>query len=342
MNASQIHALLINPAAPLVLFSLLAYAALRPAPARLLPWGLLALATAAAYACGVLQHKGFRYHYYPAFALSMILVGWIAVASQSFDRPSARLYRRITRPLVATIILIVMGDAAAQAFGHAKQRGATARGLAEIAATVRSRAQDRPIGLLSYSIDGAFPLLNETGGVLALRLPCLWPLAAAYWDSLIVGGALQYREVHEMAPPERYMWDAVRHDLLATEPGLLLVLAPGRDVPGNGLRRLNYLAYFSRDPQLKQLFGKYQFIRQSGQYFVYERISNEQARTGPPPSLEPLPQIAPRLGLSDFRMGMIEPAVRVGVVLFLVLWFASALPRFGRPPQRTQLPAAIE
>jgi hypothetical protein len=341
MNASRIHALLINPAAPLVLFSLLAYAALRQAPARLVPWGLLAIATAAAYAAGVLQHKGFRYHYYPAFALAMILVGWIAIAAQRSNRMSGRLYRRIIRPLAATIVLMVLGDTAVDAFGHSKQRAATARGLAEIAATVRTRGQGRPIGVLSYSINGAFPLLNESGGVLALRLPCLWPLAAAYWDSLIVGGAVQYRERHQMAPSERYMWDAVRHDLLAADPGLLLVLAPGQDVPANGLRRLNYIAYFSRDPQLEQLFARYQLIGHSGQYLIYEHISSEQARTAPPPALEPLPQVAPRSELSAFTAAMIEPGLKLGVLLFLALWLVSDLLRFGDPP-RSRVPAASE
>lgn len=339
MNASRIHAFLINPAAPLVLFSLLAYAALRRSTARVVPWGLLASATAAAYAAGVLQHKGFRYHYYPAFALAMILVGWIAAARHGRGGPSARIYAGITRPLVATVLLVVAGNAVAETLRQSRQHREEVRGLANIAATVRSRAQGRPIGVLSYSINAAFPLLTESGGVLALRLPCLWPLAAAYWDSLLVGGAVRYREVADMPPAERYMWHAVRQDLLATEPGLLLVLAPGRDVPGNGLRRLNYLAYFSRDPQLERLFGNYQLIERSGEYFVYERVGDERARTGPPPSSEPLPRIAPRRELSDFRMGMIQPDVQVGVVLFLVLWVASALPGVGKPSRKTQLPA---
>jgi hypothetical protein len=320
MNASASHALVLNPAAPLVLFSLAAWIALRRSPAVAVPSGLLASAIAAAYAAGVLQHKGFRYHYYPAFALAMLLVGWLSFTTRPQQRRSARLYGRVTPLLAVTIVLVVCGRAALETLGLDGQHRREVRGLAELVETVRSRAQGRRIGVLSYSVNGAFPLLNELGAVSALRLPSLWPLAAAYWDSLRAGGALHYRAIDEMPPAERYLWDAVREDLTRSPPGVLLVLSAGQDVPANGLRRLNYVAYFARDPELRRLFGEYQLVETSGEYLVYERLNAGATRDGPPPSLEPLPRVAPRLGLGDFTFGMVDPGVSAGVLTFVLLW----------------------
>jgi hypothetical protein len=338
MNASPDHALVLNPAAPLVLFSLAAWVALRRSTGGAVPSGLLASAIAAAYAAGVLQHKGFRYHYYPAFALAMVLVGWLSFTVGPQPRGSGRLYGRITPLLAATIILVVCGRAAYESLGLDVQHRREIRGLAKLVETVRSGAEGRRVGILSYSVNGAFPLLNELGAVSALRFPSLWPLAAAYWDSLQTGGALRYRMVHEMPAAERYLWDAVREDLTRSPPGVLLVLSAGQDVPANGLRRLNYLAYFARDPELRRLFGEYQLVGVSGEYLVYEHLTGGATRAGPAPSVEPLPRVAPHLGLGDFTFQMVDSGVRAGVLVFVLLWIGTAgwgtlgAPRIRRPP----------
>jgi hypothetical protein len=323
MNASPTHALLVNPAAPLVLFALFAFAALRRSPPLVVPWSLLATAIASAYAAGVLQHKGFRYHYYPAFAFAMVLVGWMALIARQRTSVSARLYTRLTPLLTATIVLVVLGHAFVEALGWDSRRSREVKGLADLADEVGSRSRGRPVGVLSYSVDGAFPLINEINGSLALRLPSLWPFAASYWDSLLVGGALRYRDVQDMPAAERYMWDVVRQDLTSNPPGVLLVLSAGRDVRGNGLRRLNYLAYFARDPELRRLFDSYQLVDGTGEYHVYERLDPGAPRQGPPPSTEPLPRVAPRLGLGDFTARMIDPTVSIGVGVFLLLWLGT-------------------
>jgi hypothetical protein len=337
MNVSAMHALFINPAAPLTLFSLAAWAALRRSRTVGIPWSLLATVVVATYAAGVLQDKGFRYHYYPAFALAMVLVGWLAIVGTE-STPGVRLYRRITPLLAATIGLVVCGHAVVEAVGWDRRRLGEVRGLAELEATIRARSQGRPVGVLSYSVDGAFPLVNEIQGTLALRLPSLWPLAASYWNELRTGGPLRYREVGEMPPAERYMWDAVREDLTRRPPGVLLVLTAGQDVPGNGLRRLNYVAYFARDPVLRRLFQQYQLVGASGEYFIYERLDGEADRIGPPPSVEPLPRVAPRLGLGDFTAAMIDPTAKAGLLTFVLLWLGTAGWRAVRT-QRKHSPA---
>ncbi len=62
MNVAHVDALLLTQAAPLVLYALAAYAALRRSADWMLPGALLATAIVAAYAAAALQHKGFRYH----------------------------------------------------------------------------------------------------------------------------------------------------------------------------------------------------------------------------------------------------------------------------------------
>jgi hypothetical protein len=197
---------------------------------------------------------------------------------------------------------------------------------------VHARARGEPIGVLSYHMGSAFPLVNYAHVDLASRFACLWILPATYWDGLSGAGPIRYHTPAEMQPPERLFNEWVAEDLLGARPRLLLILRPFPDERPYGFRRLNYVAYFGRDPRLAQLFSGYQFVAARGQYDLYERLDPGMARVGPPPSavVPPLEEAGARHpGLP----ASVDPELVAGAVIFIALVIRSMVR--GRSTRRS-------
>lgn len=192
--------------------------------------------------------------------------------------------------------------------------------LDRLVVAVRARAGGRPIGVLSYTITSAFPMVNSAGVRLASRFPHLWHLGAVYWDAIKGKPPLRYHSVAEMSPVERYFLNAVREDLTEGQPRLLIVLRPARDVPKNGLRRLHYVEYLDRDPELAAFLSDYRLAEREGEYLLYERGGRNVDGPGPPPSPAPGTQDIVRPKLKDVRLGQLDPESVIGLVVFAGWW----------------------
>ena len=323
------------PGAPLVFVALLAAVVLRRRSRDPVLWGLLATEVLACYLAGMAQQKGLRYHFYPSFALAFVLLGLVAAdAPAAAERLSQRLYGRVSRVLAVTIVLVTFGgDLVDIAGGGPADRRARAE-LGDLVGFVRARAEGRPVGILSYHIAAAFPLVNYAGVRLASRFPHLWLFAVSYEDSLDAGGALVYRTPVEMQPPEKYLWDAARQDLTESQPNVILVLRPARDVARNGLRRLHYIQYFGRDPELAALFRRYQLVAEKGEYEIYQRVGDGQKRIGPAPSTVPgaLDVLKPQL--REVRIQILDPGFLAGMLVFAAVWGLSLAVDRRRPSAR--------
>jgi hypothetical protein len=316
--------LVLAPGAPLVFVTLLAAIVLRRFSRDPVLWALLATEVVACYLAGMAQQKGLRYHFYPSFALAFVLLGLVAAdAPRAAERLSQRLYGRVARVLTVTIVLVVLGGGLVDiAGGSPADRRAQAE-LDDLVGFVRARAEGRPVGVLSYHIAAAFPLVNYAGVRLASRFPHLWLLPVSYSDSLDAGGALVYHAPADMNPPEKYLWDSVRQDLTESQPNVILVLRPARDVARNGLRRLHYIQYFQRDPELAALFRHYELVADKGEYEVYERVKDGARRTGPAPSAAPGALDVLRPQLREVRIQILEPGFLAGLGVFAAIWILS-------------------
>jgi hypothetical protein len=174
-------------------------------------------------------------------------------------------------------------------------------------------------------MESSFPLVNYAGVELASRFPCMWPLAVSYWDPIETGGPLRYHAVGEMTPVERYFLNAVREDLTTAQPRLLLVLRPARDAAINGQRRLHYVQYFGRDPELAALLAQYRLVGRQGEYLFYERREAGAAGIDPPPSAAPGTQDVIRTELKDVRVAYLDRESVVGLVVFVACWVLLAV-----------------
>jgi len=327
MREPFLDLLLVGPGVPLVWFVLLARIGLRRQTRSPELGGLLATVIVACFLAGALQQKEFRYHFYPALALAFVLLGLLAADAQGKGQlASERIYGGASRALLVTIVVVALAWAGFQATGGGTEGRRQRAALFDLVEAVRARAAGRPVGVLSYTIDSAFPLVNYAGVSLALRFPGLWPFAASYWDSLKSGGPLRYHALTEMVPFERYFFDAVRDDLLAAQPKLILILRPARDAAMNGQRRLHYVQYFGRDPELKAFLTRYQLVAQKGEYLIYERGESDASRLGLAPSAEPAILDARRgPELREVRLGHLDPESVVGLGVFIVCWTLIAV-----------------
>ncbi len=324
--------LVLAPGAPLVFVTLLAAIVLRRFSRDPILWALLATEVVACYLGGMAQQKGLRYHFYPSFALAFVLLGLVAAdAPTAAPWLSQRLYGRVARVLTVTIVLVVLAGRLVDIVGGSPADRRARADLDDLAGFVRAHAEGRPVGVLSYHIAAAFPLVNYAEVRLASRFPHLWLLPVSYSDSLDAGGALIYHAPADMKPPEKYLWDSVREDLTKSQPNVILVLRPARDAARNGLRRLHYIAYFGRDPALASLFQRYQLVAEKGEYDVYQRVADAAKQVGPAPSAAPGTLDVLRPQLREVRIQILDPTFLAGLAVFAFAW-AVSLVLDRRPP----------
>ncbi len=331
LHAPFLELLVLSPGAALTLFSGLALLALRHrvrCPALV---GALAAAMIGSFLAGAAQQKGLRYHFYPAFALGFLLIAILVhgLATGSL-RLAERVYARVARALAITVALVATGATIVTAAGgRAAERRARAE-LFDLVDVVRARAGGRPVAVLSYHMESAFPLVNYAGVPLASRFPHLWLLPASYWDSLAAGGAVRFRPFADMAPAERWLNRAVREDLLKAEPRVLVVLRPARDVGPNGPRRMHYIRYFGRQPDLAAFFARYQLAGHYGEFDVYQRLEGAQGVATTPPSAEPAQLDVKGVDGQGVRLAFGDPEFALGAGVFLLtLGLGAILGRRG-------------
>jgi hypothetical protein len=316
--------LLSGPGALVALFAILAYLALRRQARNPELWHVLAIATAAFLVGGAAQQKGLSYHFYPSFATALLLLGTIVVdATRASSSLAGRLYRAVAFALVVTSVVVVL-LADVRHIGGSRFGRHSDDSFAELVEFVRARAAGERIFVFSYHIGSAFPLVNYSGTTLASRFPQLWILPASYLDELHADRPLRYRNPREMGPVERYMYAAVRTDLEVNRPKLLLVLRNARDDAINGLRRLDYLAYFGRDPRVRRVFDRYQSVGVIGEFAIYQRVAEGQWPTAPVP--EATLGVLDAVRITETGLGWLaatrELAVSLLVFIVSLAWFA--------------------
>jgi len=314
-----------GPGALLTVFAVLASVSLQRYVRRA---ALLRVFTLGALAClvaGAAQQKGFSYHFYPAIALSTLVLGVAVLESRDSVRNwVSSVYRVIALSVVATVVLVACVNAAVSTVRP--PRDLEQRNMEQLVPVVRTRARGEGVYVMSYNISSAYPLLNYAGARSASRFAQLWILASAYMDQLKGTQPLRYHTPSEMSPSERFLNRAVLEDLQDQRPKLLIVLQHARDLPINGFRRLDYVAYFGRDPRIKRIFEDYQLVTELEGYVVYERVTAGAQRTAPPPTVHAGTQDVvqgPRVGSVPARIR--DPAFQFALAAFVVIAIVAGL-----------------
>jgi hypothetical protein len=289
-NSLPVTALL-GDGAVLPLCALLGYLALRRSVASPELPAVLAAATLGLYLSAVLQHKGWRYHFYPSIATGVMLLGLMAT---DLSRPvrglAARAYARVAPAVTLIVVGYTLVACIVQALDPLNPRYRADPDLERLIPEVRARAGDGGLMVLSWSMASTFPLATYSEVRSVSRFNHLWIPAAVYHDRIYGEAPLRYHDPAEMGPLERYLIDAVVEDFAQGRPAVLLVLRPAPDRREWRLRRLDFLEYFGRDPRFAALFARYRHTGAIGEYWLFERLP-EGAPDEPP---RPRPGEGPR------------------------------------------------
>jgi hypothetical protein len=320
------HLLVTGPGIALVWVALLAWVALKDRAGHPMLWLVLVLGILACTFGGAIQQKGLRYHFYPAFALALITLGLFAVdVCWPLRRAVQRVYWVVAAALATTGTLVVTVDNMGQLAGGSSAEDVAAM---QLVSAVRKHARGGSVYVMSYHIGSAYPLINYSGVPSASRFPQLWVLAASYQNELHSEEPLRYRTAATMGPAELYLNRSVREDLTSHRPQVIVVLRSARDLAVNGYRRLDYLAYFGRDPAIARLLAHYQLVGNTGEYALYERIPDGHERTSPPPASEVPTQDVLRQDQQALQVRLGDPAfLRQAGLFLLVLVLVSAIGR---------------
>ncbi|HET6345625.1 MAG TPA: hypothetical protein VFH51_11885 [Myxococcota bacterium] len=306
--------------APEVLLAILACAALHRRARHPAIWFVLLLALIASYLAGAAQLKGWTYHFLPARVLALTLTGLVVLDVRTpLARGVERLYSAVAVAALASAVIWSSGMAVQRVLGRDPVRLNEQAQLDELVGAVRRRVPPNgSLYIFSYTIGSSFPLVNYAGVRWASRFPHLWIIEAAYHDQLTRDHPLRYHTPAQMKPAERYLNQAVAEDLARYRPDVIMVLRHARDVPENSLRRIDYLAYFSRDPRIARELRWYRYVEDVGQYGLYQRAPSLD-QPGQRPVSEPGREDIVRARVAGGRALVADRPFVWHAVLFLLL-----------------------
>lgn len=223
----------------------------------------LAWAVAAWWTIGLMQLRGFPYHFLPALSFSVALL-FVSLLAISAARQWLPVFYAVT---------VFIGVAAVE---HVS-RDQLGQDL-ELVSIIEERVErDGAVLVLSTNVWPGFPAVLYANVRWASRFPSLWFLPGLYED-VEAAAPFPYRSWAEMGPLERWHLDAVVEDFARQPPQLVMVdRVPVQ--PGFGIKPFDLLAYLDQDPRFHALWCGY---RRSGSWQqsleLYERDADRVAR----------------------------------------------------------------
>ena len=264
---------MLGPAPAVALAALVVAVGLRkvgaPGPLEtILFWSTVAWSVVA-----LLQLKGFRYHWYPAMALGLLLLAQLArVARGVHISFTSRLFRAVATATVVTTVVVTTWGAVRQAATPLAPEWDADPSIGLLLEALEGRVEPGDtLAVLTPNMASGFPLTNYLGTVWPLRLSNVWPAIVAYEPALELGESPSLRPLADALPPERWSVNVVAEDMGRIRPEWMLGLRhlPGRAAPY--MSKLNLAAYLQRDSRLAALWAGYDSLGTIGMYSVWHR-----------------------------------------------------------------------
>jgi hypothetical protein len=224
---------------------------------------LFALASVAALAAALVQHKGWSYHLLPIQLFACALGGvlgaqWCDRLRVTIATPAPHRVSAVIGGLFA-LFVISNGEAPWKEFAYPNGE------VADLTARLEGVAEGERVLVLSPGIYPIFPALNYAGIQSTLRTMNMWLLEGAYHACLPDGR--RYREVWEMGRPEFFVYRTVSEDFARSPPAAVLVdTDPG--IPWCG-GQFDFIDYFKRHPLFAEVWSHYQLTAQWSHYRLY-------------------------------------------------------------------------
>ncbi|HET6344461.1 MAG TPA: hypothetical protein VFH51_05990, partial [Myxococcota bacterium] len=246
---------------------------------------ILLVATISLYLAGAIQQKGWRYHFYPAAGLGLLL---LALLSNPEGSRRLSLGERVYQAVALAVVISVPGLAllsdAARLLRPTRGQSAAETEYHRLEQRVLQEAPGGTLLALSSDLASAFPLVLETGLSWKAPLPSLWPLLASYQRELASPEPLIYRTPEMQGDVERWLNGVVYESLVRTRPDVLLVTRAMPEGVVWGGRRFDYLRYFLNQPRFVPQLARYTYLGEIGQYRIFRRLrAAESGRPAVPP-----------------------------------------------------------
>lgn len=200
-----------------------------------------------------LQGKGLSYHYYPAFVLGLLTLGWALLDPMPRIVSSTGVpFRPIATGLLAGTLAL---GGARTTWSLFDDVGPSAGAFGELVRMLDTLAPRGTFASLDFELAENFPAANYTTASWDLGWPSIWFIEPLYRKQLRRGAVLRIREPARMPPAERAAYTSVVNQLVDRHPDVLLFR---RSMPGavSGTDRFDFLQYFTQDSSLSSLLGR--------------------------------------------------------------------------------------
>ena len=285
-----------EPGTVVTVVALLGFMALRPRGDGRERLELILVADLGFLAIALLQNKGYTYHFYPPLALGVLLVGLLAVGSPGPPalRPGVALV--MMRGTLLALVLSIAVARVNESLGWRGRPGESDTTLGRMIRVVEDHAGGGAVFTFSPAVGASFPMITYGGVEWASRHPALWFLPAYHPEGFDDNRGIAHRPPRAMGETERFLFDSVVDELLASRPTLLFVDETEQPRAFNG-RRFRYLDYYSLDPRFAEFLRDYETLTRVDDFRVYRR----RGRTSRPSANIPSPRRSNLPGPSSSR-----------------------------------------
>jgi hypothetical protein len=233
-------------------------------PSRKLLVRSLAWVCLAWFVTGIVQGKGWSYHFLPTH-MTLILTGLFALLCFDGWRHKSALRGMI----LACMVLVGLAEiqSGIGRIDYSFRRW-------QLPAAVRELPDAMRALVFSADMITTYSLLNELGARNVGSFPSVWPLLVEYGQAGLPGQLVPVRLPEEMTEPESILYEAVVADLIRKKPELILV-SDGYDPVFNDAY-FDYVAYFSQDEAFRQRLTHYVRGPRLGHVQLYIRTDIER------------------------------------------------------------------
>lgn len=236
--------------------------------------------TAAWSVVAVLQLKGFRYHWYPAMALGMLLLCHLALVARGVHIPFAsRLFRAIATASAVTTVVLASWSAVRHAATPLSPEWDADPSIGPLLEELEARVEPGDaLAVLSPNMASGFQLTNYLETEWQLRMPHLWPAVSEYRAQLDAGLDQEVRAEAEATEMERQALRLVAEDLDRSRPKWLLLFRHMSHPDAPYMSRVRIREFIGRDSLANAIMNEYDSLSTVGLYTIWVRDKAEGLR----------------------------------------------------------------
>ena len=260
---TSLLAVIIRPETFFLLMTTIVYFTLRTSRTWNRFTELLLLTSGCFFVIYAFQSKGWSYQVYPvSVSMTLALISMVMAELNDLKFSGPRETTMVSHWPKLLLLITLLGTIV----GHQTARGNYQNAfMTRMAPIVQHYATGSSIYIFSSSVHTGFPLVNYAGVQWSSRFPTLWllpGLVRSQHESSVADDHELFREI------EAFSIKSVVTDL-SNNPPTLIIVDVARHKPFYGGVQFDYLEFFMKDPEFKNIWTRYQQIADLGDFQIY-------------------------------------------------------------------------